>query len=53
MTNEKAELNQVKNELCTSIFKNNILTKEAYTYVWIEIIATKEHKKSINYSSSR
>ncbi len=53
MTKEKDECNDKKNEVCTSVFKNEILTKEDYTNIWIELITTIEHKKSANFSPSQ
>ena len=50
MAKEKAERNDIKNENCTSVFKNGILTKEDYTRIWIELISTLERGKSINIS---
>ncbi len=37
----------------TSVFKNKTLTKEDYTRVWIELISTLEHGKSVNFSASQ
>ena len=48
MAKEKAETQE--NEMCTSIFKNETLTKEDYTRVWIELISALEHRKSVNFS---
>ncbi|MBQ8408401.1 MAG: hypothetical protein IJY39_05995 [Clostridia bacterium] len=53
MAKEKAENNDSKNEICTSIFKNEILTKEDYTNIWIELITTLERRKSVNFSPSQ
>ena len=50
MAKEKAERNDMKEEICTSVFKNEILTKEDYTRVWIELISALEHRKSVNFS---
>ena len=50
---EKAERNDMKNEICTSVFKNGILTKEDYTKIWIELISVLEHNKSVNFSTSQ
>ena len=50
MAKEKAETKEKKNEICTSIFKNETLTKEDYTRVWIELISALEHRKSVNFS---
>ena len=48
MAKEKSETN--KKERCSSFFKNETLTKEDYTRVWIELISTLEHRKSVNFS---
>ena len=53
MAKEKAERNDMKNENCTSVFKNGILTKEEYTKIWIELISVLEHKKCVNFSPSQ
>ena len=53
MAKEKAERNDMKNENCTSVFKNGILTKEDYTQVWIELISTLERIKSVKFSPSQ
>ncbi len=53
MAKEKAERNDMKNEICTSVFKNEILTKEDYTKKWIELITALERKKSVNFSPSQ
>ena len=45
MTDNKVEEQDRKSEICTSIFKNGCLTKEAYTWVWIELIQTLEDRK--------
>ena len=50
MAKEKAERNDMKNEICTSVFKNGILTKEDYTKIWIELISALERNKSVNFS---
>ena len=50
MTKEKTERNDMKKEICTSVFMNEILTKEDYTRVWIELISALEHRKSVNFS---
>ena len=50
MAKEKAETKKTENEICTSIFKNETLTKEDYTRVWIELISALEHRKSVNFS---
>ena len=47
MTKEKTENHDKKNEVCTSIFKNEILTKEVYTNIWIELITALERKKNV------
>ena len=44
MTKEKAERNDMEKEICTSVFKNEILTKEDYTNIWIELITVLERK---------
>ena len=53
MTKEKAERNDMKNEICTSVFKNGILTKEDYTNIWIELITMLERRKSVNFSPNQ
>jgi len=53
MAKEKAERNDMKNENCTSVFKNGILTKEDYTNIWIELISVLEHRESVNFSPSQ
>ena len=53
MAKEKAERNDMKNEICTSVFKNEILTKEEYTKIWIELISVLERKKSVNFPLSQ
>ena len=53
MAKEKVERNDMKNENCTSVFKNGILTKEEYTRVWIELISALERNKSVNFSPSQ
>ena len=50
MAKEKAERNDMKNESCTSVFKNEILTKEDYTKIWIELISVLERKKCVDFS---
>ena len=54
MAKEKAETKEKEkekeNEICTSIFKNETMTKEDYTRVWIELISALEHRKSVNFS---
>ena len=50
MAKEKAETKEKEKEICTSIFKNETLTKEDYTRVWIELIPVLEHRKSVNFS---
>ena len=53
MTKEKTERNDMKKEICTSVFKNEILTKEDYTRIWIELISALERNKSVNFSPSQ
>ena len=53
MAKEKAERNDMKEEICTSVFKNEILTKEDYTKIWIELISTLERNKCVNFSPSQ
>ena len=53
MAKEKAERNDIKKEICTSVFKNEILTKEDYTNIWIELITVLERRKSVNFSPSQ
>ena len=53
MAKEKAERNDMKNENCTSVFKNGILTKEDYTRIWIELISTLERNKSVYFPPSQ
>ena len=50
MAKEKAETKEKEKERCISIFKNETLTKEDYTRVWIELISALEHRKSVNFS---
>ena len=50
MAKEKAETKEKEKEICTSFFKNGILTKEDYTNIWIELISTLERRKSVNFS---
>ena len=49
MAKEKGENFDKQNEGCTSIFKNEILTKEDYTSIWRELITALERKKSVNF----
>ena len=49
MAKEKGENNDRKNEVCTSVFKNEILTKEGYTNIWIELISVLERKKNVYF----
>ena len=49
MTKEKGENHDKQNENCTSVFKNEILTKEDYTNIWIELITVLERKKCVNF----
>ena len=49
----KEERNNMKNEICTSVFKNGILTKEDYTNIWIELISTLERGKIANFSPNQ
>lgn len=53
MAKEKAERNDMKNEICTSVFKNKILTKEDYTNIWIELISMLERRKSVIFSPNQ
>ena len=53
MAKEKAERNDIKKESCTSVFKNEILTKEDYTKIWIELITVLERRKSVNFSPNQ
>lgn len=53
MAIEKAETKEKEKEICTNIFKNEILTKEDYTRVWIELISTLERRKSVNFPLSQ
>ena len=53
MAKEKAERNDMKNENCTSVFKNKTLTKEDYTRIWIELISALERNKSVNFSPNQ
>ena len=50
MAKEKAESKEKENEICTSIFKNETLTKEDYTRVWIKLISALERRKSVKLS---
>lgn len=49
MAKENREKNDSKNELCTSVFRNGILTKGDYTNIWIELITVLERKKCVNF----
>ena len=53
MTKEKTERNDMKKEICTSVFKNENWTKEDYTKIWIELITVLERKKCVNFSPSQ
>ena len=53
MAKEKNENHDKQNENCTSVFKNKTLTKEDYTRIWIELISTLEHRKSVNFSPNQ
>ena len=53
MEKEKSENHDKQNEICTSVFKNGILTKEDYTNIWIELISTLERRKSVNFSPNQ
>ena len=53
MAKEKGENHDKQNEICTSVFKNGILTKEDYTRIWIELISALERNKSVNFSPSQ
>ena len=53
MAKEKGENHDKQNEICTSVFKNGILTKEEYTKIWIELISTLERRKSVNFPLSQ
>ena len=53
MTKEKGENHDKQNEICTSVFKNGILTKEDYTNIWIELITVLERRKSVNFPLSQ
>ena len=53
MSKEKAETNDMKKEICTSVFKNEILTKEDYTNIWIELISALERKKRVIFSPNQ
>ena len=35
-----------KTNICKSIFKNQTLTKEIYTQIWVELILTLEKSKN-------
>ena len=50
MTKEKGENHDKQSKNCTSVFKNEILTKEDYTRIWIELISTLERRKSVSLS---
>lgn len=50
MEKGKSEATENKTEICKSVFKNGLLTKEDYTRVWIELISTLERRKSVNFS---
>ena len=51
MAKEKAQTKENEKEICTSVFKNETLTKEDYTRVWIELISALERRKSVYFSS--
>ena len=53
MAKESSETNDMKNEICISVFKNGILTKEDYTRIWIELISTSERKKSVYFTPNQ
>ena len=53
MAKEKGENHDKQNEICTSVFKNGILTKEDYTNIWIELISVLERQKSVNFSQNQ
>ena len=53
MEKEKVKTNDKKTEVCTSVFKNGLLTKEDYTNIWIELITVSERRKSVNLSPSQ
>ena len=46
MVKEKAESKDIKVNLCTNVFKNEILKREDYTRAWIELISRFEEIKS-------
>ena len=50
MAKEKAERNDQKVETCTSVFKNEFLTREDYTDIWMDLISALERRKSVNFS---
>ncbi len=50
MAKEKAERNNTEKEICISVFKNGILTKEKYTSIWIDLISTSEREKDADFS---
>ena len=50
MAKEKSETKEKEQEICTNIFKNETLTKEDYTQVWIELISALERRKSVIFS---
>ncbi len=53
MRKEKAQTNDKKSEICISVFKKGVLTKEDYTNIWIELITVLERKKCVNCSLSQ
>ena len=53
MAKEKAERNDMEKEICISVFKNEILTKEDYTNIWIELITVLERKKCVYFYPSQ
>lgn len=51
MAKGKNKTDNKKNKMCTSVFKNEILTKESYTKAWIELISLLERNRC-KFSSS-
>lgn len=50
MEKENAKINDI---ICKSVFKSEILTKEDYTKIWIELITVLERRKSVNFSPNQ
>ena len=53
MTKENRAYVEQKAEVCKSVFKNGVLTREEYTHKWLELISALETSKSVKHSPSR